>query len=72
MREKELTQVRERSAVGDHLCVLRFPLVVILSLRKLQGFPLYGFPEENSVCLLPLVIIGVHVILFDKILDHID
>ena len=37
-----------------------------------QGFVLYGFPEENSLCILSLVIIVVHVILSDNILDHID
>ena len=52
--------------------VLLFLLVLILSLRKLQGFLLYGFPEENSLCLLSLVIIAGHVILSDTILDHID
>ena len=31
-------------------------------------FVLYGFPEENSLCLLSLVFIAVHVILSDKIL----
>ena len=31
-------------------------------------FLLYGFPEENSWCLLSLVIIFVHVILSDNIL----
>ena len=45
--------------------------MLILSLKKLRGFLLYGFPEEN-LCLLSLVIIVVHVILSDKILDHID
>ena len=30
-------------------------LVLILSLRKLRGFLLYGFSEENSLCLLSLV-----------------
>ena len=43
-------------------------LVLILSLRKLRGFILYGFPEENYLCLLSLVFIVVHVILSDKIL----
>ena len=52
--------------------VLLLLLVLILSLRKLQGFLLYGFPEEKYLCLLSLVIIFVHVILSDKILDHID
>ena len=46
---------RDRS-YGDHLYVLGFSiLVLILSLRKLRGFLLYGFPEENSLCLLSLV-----------------
>ena len=49
-----------------------YHLVLILSLQKLQGFLLYGFPEENIYvsCLLWLIV--VHVILLDKILDHID
>ena len=62
--------MRERKqAVGDHLYVfqvLLLPLVLILSVRKLQGFLLYGFPEENSLCLLSLVFIVVHVILLIK------
>ena len=36
--------------------------------EELHGFILYGFPEENSLRLLSLVIIAVHVILSDKIL----
>ena len=42
-------------------------------LRKLWIFLflLYGFPEKISLCLLSLVIFAVHVILLDKILDHI-
>ena len=71
MREEELTQVRVRTTVGDHLfClwVLLLLLVLILSLRKLQGFLLYGFPKENSLCLLSLVNIVVHVFLSDNIL----
>ena len=62
--------VRERTSCGDHLfCfwVLLLPLVLILSLRKLRVFLLYGFPEENYLCLLSLVIIDVHVILSDNI-----
>ena len=62
---------RERTAVGDHifyLWVLLLPLVLILSLKKLRGFLLDSFPEENSFCLLSLIIIVVHVILSDKIL----
>ena len=40
--------------------------------EEVAGFYIYGFPEENSLCLLSRVIITVHVILSDKILDHID
>ena len=39
--------------------------------EELRSFLLYGFPEENDLCLLSLVIIVVHIILSDKILDHI-
>ena len=70
-RGEALSSERERTVVGDHifcLWVLLLLLVLILSLRKLRGFLLYGFPKENSLCLLSLVIIGVHVILSDKIL----
>ena len=66
--------MRERTVVGDHLFCLwvsLFPLVLILSLRKLRGFLLDGFPEENSLRLLSIVMIVVHVILSDKILDYI-
>ena len=40
--------------------------------EELAGFLLYGFPKENYLCLLSLMIIAVHVIILDKILDHID
>ena len=43
------------------------PLVLILSVRKLRGFLLYGFPEEIFLCLLALVFITMHVILSNKI-----
>ena len=43
-------------------------LVLNLSLSKLRVFLLYGFPKENYLCLLSLVIIVGHVILLDKIL----
>ena len=75
MREEKLSQMRERENwCEDHifyLWVLLLPFVLILSLRKLRGFLLYGFPEENSLCLLSLLIFVVHAILSDKILDHI-
>ena len=71
MREEKLSQCeRERLLLsGVHLTVFRFyHFVLILSLRKLRGFLLYGFLEGNSFCLLSLVIIVVHVIHSDKIL----
>ena len=61
--------MRERTRCGDghfYFQVLLLPLVMILSLRKLQGFLLYGFLEENSLCLLSLVFIAVRVILSVK------
>ena len=68
-RGEDLSSERERTVVGDHrfcLWVLLLLLVLILSLRKLHGFLLYGFPEENCLCLLYLVFIVVHVILSVK------
>ena len=72
-REGVRTSEREISFQRSSLFfwVLLFPLVLILSLRKLRGFHLYGFPKEKYLCLLSLVIILVHVILLDKILHHI-
>ena len=71
MSEKEvaLSSERERENLWrSSLCfrVLLLPLVLILSLRKLRGFLLYGFPEENSLCLLSLLFIVVHGILSVK------
>ena len=74
MREEKLSQVRERENNCGYnifcLWVLLLPLVLILSLRKLWGFLLYGFVKENSLCLLSLVLclcfIVVHVILSVK------
>ena len=40
--------------------------------KEVAGFLLYGFPKENYLCFLFLLIIAVYVILSDKILDHID
>ena len=70
--EEKLSQwERERQKIWrSSLCfrVLLLPLVLILSLSKLWGFLVYGFPEENSLCLLSLASIVVHVILWYKIL----
>ena len=65
----EALSVREREAAAVGRSYYYFsvlPLVLILSLRKLRGFLLYGFPEGNSLCLLSLVFIVVHVILSIK------
>ena len=35
---------------------------------EVAGFLLYGFPKENSLCLLSVLFIVVHFILSDKIL----
>ena len=70
MSEREEAGIRERDycCQRSYLCfqVLLFLLVLILSLINLHGFLLYGFPEENSVYLLSLVFIIVHVILLVK------
>ena len=74
MREEELKQVRERTNIEDHICGFGFAFAIrdrSIS-EELQDFLLYGFPKENSLCLLSLVIIVLHVILSDKILNHID
>ena len=66
-RGEALSRERERiSCWRSSLCFQVLLLVLILSLRKLRGFLLYGFPEENSLCLLSLVFIVVHVILSVK------
>ena len=49
--KKKTTAVESASYCFEDFTVL----VLILSLRKLRGFLLYGFPEKNSLCLLSLV-----------------
>ena len=67
VRERETAAVGRSSYYFGDFTIL----VLILSLRKLRGFLLYGFPEENSLCLLSLVLclffIAVLVILSIKI-----
>ena len=73
MSDRRSVGTSERDQLSEIIfmfLVFTFAMVLILSLRKLRGFLLYGFPEEN-LCLLSLVIIVVHVIFSDKILDHI-
>ena len=65
MRERETVVVGRSS-----YCFGVLPFVLILYLRKLQGFLLYGFSEENSLSLLSLVLclcfIAMHVTLSVK------
>ena len=72
MREEELAEMREREQLSEIIFVfLGFTFAIgahSIFLRKLRGFLLYDFLKENSLCLLSLVIIFVHVILSDKIL----
>ena len=70
MREKKLLgQERERLLLSaDHLTVFGVLfLVLILSLTKLQGFLLYGFPKENICvhCLLCLIVVLVILLVKD-------
>ena len=60
--------MRERDiSYGDHLTILGFfVLVLILSLRKLWGFLLYGFLEEKHFVHCLLCLIAVLVILSGK------
>ena len=59
-KREEVARTRERERLllsGYHLTIFGvLLLVLILSLRRLWGFLLYGFPEENCLCLLSLVI----------------
>ena len=70
MREEVLTQVRERTAVGNHLSVFGFYCCHCAhSISKdVAGFSPLWFPQGKYLCLLSLVIIVVHVILSDNIL----
>ena len=70
MREEDLSQVRERIAVGDHLSVFGFYFCIGADSisEEVVGFSPLWFPKENYLCLLSLVFIAVHVILSDKIL----
>ena len=57
MSEREFVGTRERLLLsGDHLTGFGvLLLVLILSLRKLRGFLLYGFPKEKTLCSLSLM-----------------
>ena len=67
MAKKKLGSERETTAVGrSSLCFRVLLLVLILSLRKLRGFLLYGFLEENLCVYCLLCLIAVLVILSVK------
>ena len=71
MRDEVLTQVRERTIVGDHifcLWVLLLPFGAHSISEEVVGFSPLWFPRGKYLCLLYLVIIVVHVILSNKIL----
>ena len=58
MREEELTQVRERTTVGDHLLSLGFTAAIgahSIS-EEIAGFSPLWFPQGIFLCLLSLVI----------------
>ena len=64
MKEKTLRLDKKKvTAVRRSLTVL----VLILSLRKLRGFLLYGFPEEKNCvhCLLCLIVVLVILLVKD-------
>ena len=68
-RAESLSSERERQKLWrSSLCFRVLLLVLILSLRKLRGFLLYGFPKENLSVSCLLCFIFVHVILSIKIL----
>ena len=59
-RQKLLGSERETTAIKrSSLCFQVLLLVLILSLRKLWGFLLYGFPKEKHCvhCLLCLIVV---------------
>ena len=61
-KEKTLGLDRKKvTVVRRSLIVLGFTLVLILSLRKLWVFSIYGFPEEKQCvhCLLCLIVVLV-------------
>ena len=75
MREEKLSQVREREQLwrSSFLSLGFTDAIGAHSIsEEVVGFSPLWFPEENSLCLLSLLIFVVHVILLDKILDHID
>ena len=66
-RGEVLSSEKERQKLWrSSLCFWVLLLVLILSMRKLQGFILCGFPEENCLSLVSCIFIVGHVILLVK------
>ena len=61
MSEREEAGIRERDYCYREIILVFWVLILVLipSLRKLQGFIFYGFPEENICvyCLLCLIVV---------------
>ena len=76
MSEREEAGIRERDNCcrRSSLCFLGFTFAIGAHyiFEVFMGFSPLWFPRGNYLCLLSLVIIFVHVILSNKILDHID
>ena len=74
MREEKLSQVRERAQLSE-IILLSLGFTAAIGAHSISeevaGFSPLWSPRGKSLCLLSLVIIVVHVILADKILDHI-
>ena len=67
--------MRERGQLSEIIFVFlgfNFAIGAHSIFEEVARFSPLWFPEKNSLCLLSLVIIVEHVILSDKILDHID
>ena len=75
MRERGQAHTREREKLAKIIFILlgfTFATGAHSISEEVMGFSPLWFPRGNSLCLLSLVIIVVHVIFSDKILDHSD
>ena len=72
MREEKLSQVRERENKLLEIIFMFSGFTATIGAHSISEevawFSPLWFPEENSLCLLSLVLFDVHVILSDKIL----
>ena len=75
MRERGQARTREIEKLSKIIFIL-FGFTFVIGghsiSEEFMGFSPLWFPRGKSLCLLFLVIIVVHVILSDKILDHIE